>query len=295
MQQKLHFISGLPRSGSTLLAAIFRQNPRFHADISSPLGAFFQAMLRQFSATSEHAMLVSDDRREALLKGLFSAYYDNLTDTEVIFDTNRMWNSKLPALTRLYPNAKIICTVRNVAWVMDSMERIFRKQPFENTKLFADDSERNSVYARVDTLAQRDRLVGFPWSALKEAFYSEEASSLLVVDYDLLTRAPDKVIALIYQFLDEEPFPHDFNNVQFDAPQFDNAFGLSGLHKIRSKVAFQPRETVLPPDLFEKYAELSFWNTPGRSRAQMITVQTPQTPSNEILSALSSSTPSNKE
>jgi sulfotransferase len=29
--QKMHFISGLPRSGSTLLAGILRQNPQFHA------------------------------------------------------------------------------------------------------------------------------------------------------------------------------------------------------------------------------------------------------------------------
>jgi len=28
---RYHFISGLPRSGSTLLAAILRQNLRFHA------------------------------------------------------------------------------------------------------------------------------------------------------------------------------------------------------------------------------------------------------------------------
>ena len=31
MQNRLHFISGLPRSGSTLLAALLRQNPRFSA------------------------------------------------------------------------------------------------------------------------------------------------------------------------------------------------------------------------------------------------------------------------
>ena len=31
-----HFISGLPRSGSTLLSAILLQNPRFHAGMSSP-------------------------------------------------------------------------------------------------------------------------------------------------------------------------------------------------------------------------------------------------------------------
>jgi sulfotransferase len=29
MRNRFHFISGLPRSGSTLLAALLRQNPRF--------------------------------------------------------------------------------------------------------------------------------------------------------------------------------------------------------------------------------------------------------------------------
>ncbi|MGA8585530.1 MAG: sulfotransferase [Roseiarcus sp.] len=36
MQNRLHFISGLPRSGSTLLAALLRQNPRISAGMSSP-------------------------------------------------------------------------------------------------------------------------------------------------------------------------------------------------------------------------------------------------------------------
>ncbi|HEX8778946.1 MAG TPA: sulfotransferase, partial [Rhodanobacter sp.] len=35
--RKFHFISGLPRSGSTLLAAILKQNPRFRAGMTSPL------------------------------------------------------------------------------------------------------------------------------------------------------------------------------------------------------------------------------------------------------------------
>ncbi|MEG5055281.1 MULTISPECIES: sulfotransferase [unclassified Microcoleus] len=35
---KAHFISGLPRSGSTLLAALLRQNPRFHSAMTSPVG-----------------------------------------------------------------------------------------------------------------------------------------------------------------------------------------------------------------------------------------------------------------
>jgi sulfotransferase len=43
MQKVIHFISGLPRSGSTLLAAILRQN-RFHAGMSSPVASLFMAL-----------------------------------------------------------------------------------------------------------------------------------------------------------------------------------------------------------------------------------------------------------
>lgn len=35
----LHFISGLPCSGSTLLSGILKQNPEFHAGMSSPVGS----------------------------------------------------------------------------------------------------------------------------------------------------------------------------------------------------------------------------------------------------------------
>src|SRR5471030_2821651 len=183
-----HFISGLPRSGSTLLSAILRQNPRFHAGISSPVAGLASGVLNLVSAGSEFATLVDQQQRRALLRGLFDAYYGAL-DQEVIFDTNRVWCGRLPLLRDLFPDAKLIACVRNVAWVMDSIERLYRANPYDNTRLFNDDNERNTVYSRVDTLAQRNRLVGFPWAALKEAYYGEQAKSLLVVDYDLLVQA----------------------------------------------------------------------------------------------------------
>ena len=60
MDQGIHFISGLPRSGSTLLAAILRQNPRFHAGMSSPVGHLFTALLRQMSQDNETAVFIDD-------------------------------------------------------------------------------------------------------------------------------------------------------------------------------------------------------------------------------------------
>lgn len=275
---RYHFISGLPRSGSTLLAAILRQNPRFHAGMTSPVGALFSAMLQQFAAGTEFGPTITHDQRRRLMRGIFDSYYADQSGKDVVFDTNRQWSARMPALADLFPQSKVIACVRNVAWVMDSLERRYRANPYELTRLFNDEVERNTVYSRVETLAQRNRLVGFPWAALKEAFYGEHADSLLVVDYDLLAQAPGKVVPLIYRFLGEEPYAHDYGNVKYDAPDFDSTLGVHGLHSIRPVVALQDRATVLPPDLFEQYAALSFWKDTRGSRAHVITASAPDAP-----------------
>lgn len=271
---KIHFISGLPRAGSTLLAALLRQNPRFHAGMTSPVGALFSGMLGQLSAGSEFGPVVERETRRRLLRGLFETYYADLGERAVVFDTNRLWCARLPALIDLFPDAKVIACVRNVAWVMDSIERLYRANPYEHTKLFSNDSERNTVYSRVDTLAQNGRLVGFAWSALKEAYYGAEAGALLLVEYDLLAQTPERVMRLIYEFLGEPWFEHDFENVHYDAPAFDEALGISGLHRVRPRVRLESRRTVLPPDLFERYAQLSFWRSGEGSGAHVIRAKT---------------------
>lgn len=272
---RFYFISGLPRSGSTLLSAILRQNPRFHAGVSSPVAALFGGILNQVSAGTEWAAQVGTEKRRHLLHGLFASYYDDVVGKEVIFDTNRSWTARLPALLDLFPQTKVIACVRNVAWVMDSIERLYRKNPYENTALFANDAERSTVFTRTETLAQRNRLVGLAYSALKEAYYSQEGRAMLVVDYDLLVQRPQHVLPLIYQFLGEEPFAHDFDGLEFDTPEYDEGLGLTGLHKIRRKVSFEARETILPPDLFEQYAKLSFWYNVSASRTNVLVVRPP--------------------
>jgi len=238
--------------------------------MTSPVGALFSSMLNQFSAGSEFGPVIDQPMRRRLLRGLFDTYYAEHSDKGFIFDTNRMWCAKLPALLDLFPDTKIIACVRNVAWVMDSIERLYRANPYENTKLFHDDTERNSVFSRVDTLAQRNRLVGYAWSALKEAYYSEHAQALLLIDYDLLAHAPDKCMRLVYDFIGQPFFEHDFERVQYDAPAFDQALGLAGLHRVRPRVGTIARRTVLPPDLFAQYAALSFWQNGEHSAANVI-------------------------
>ena len=216
--------------------------------------------------------MVNETQRARILRGLFDSYYADLAQP-VIFDTNRAWTAKLPALMRLFPDAKVICCVRDVAWVMDSLERQYRNNAFEHTRLFNTPAERATVYTRVEALAHANRLVGFAWHALREACYSEFAERVLLLEYDLLASRPADVFKLIYEFLGEAPFAHDFSKVEYDAPEFDAQLGMDGLHRVRAQVKPQSRKTILPPDLFTRYAQLSFWRDLKDSKAFRIVTQ----------------------
>jgi sulfotransferase len=274
-QPTFHFISGLPRSGSTLLSGILLQNPRFHAGMTSPVGNLCSTLLSQLSAGSEFGPVVPREKRRALVRGLFDSYYADV-GRPLVFDTNRAWCARMGLIRDLYPQAKVIACVRNVAWIMDSMERMYRANPYEYTKLFGAQGARGTVYSRLDAMAQHDQTVGFAWAALREAFFGEHAASLLLVDYELLTRAPAKVLPLVYDFLGEPRFEHDFDNVEYDAEEFDAALGVPGLHRVKSQVRYTPRRTVLPPDLFEKFSQMSFWSDASGSAAHVIAAQSAQ-------------------
>lgn len=86
------FISGLPRSGSTLLSGILRQNPEFYADISSPMQGLAMSTINVITG-SENNHVIDEVRRKQILRSVFDAYYQAV-DRPTVFDTSRGWTSK---------------------------------------------------------------------------------------------------------------------------------------------------------------------------------------------------------
>jgi sulfotransferase len=266
---RLHFLSGLPRSGSTLLAGLLRQNPSFAAAMTSPVGGLVITLINAMGPQNETAVFLDDTRRRAILRAVVDSYYAD-GGKAVVFDTNRMWCAQLPLIAELFPTARVLCCVRNVAWIMDSFERLVRRNAFEPSKLFGSPEERATVYSRTDALANRDRVVGFAYSALKEAYYGEHSDRLLLIGYDILTQRPEACLRLVYRFLEEPWFEHDVTNVEYDEPEFDRRLGAPGLHRILGPVRHEVRQTVLPPDLFQRFAGLTFWHDAAGSAAWRI-------------------------
>jgi sulfotransferase len=92
-------------------------------------------MLEAMSENNEFSVFITPEQKWALTLTIFSTFYQPQAEKDVIFDTNRLWCSKLSLIQELFPDSKVSCCVRNVAWIMDSVERLLRKNAFEKQTL----------------------------------------------------------------------------------------------------------------------------------------------------------------
>jgi sulfotransferase len=259
--KRVHFISGLPRSGSTLLAALLRQNPGLQASMTSPVASLFGSVHQKMSG-GEFGVFFDDGRRKAVFEAIFDAYYGGRQGDGAIFDTNRSWTGKMALLLSIFPDAKVICCVREIGWIIDSIERMLNKNPLQISRVFKFKAS-DSIYARTEILMNStDGLVGQPWSTLREAWFGEFSKRLIVVPYNVLASKPGETMARLYAELGLAPFRHDFENVVYDEPDYDLNLGMPGLHKVQSKVELRQREPCIPPDIFSKYVSAGFWEHP---------------------------------
>lgn len=255
--KKYHFITGLPRSGTTLLSTILKQNPRFEASISGPLARYVRAIIHESSSQGGYRFECPPEKRKKLLLGLFDNYYDDETK-QVAFNTNRGWSLLLPTVKDMYPQSKILMCVRDIGWILDSFETLQRKNPYVFTSMFSPDENIN-VYTRAETLLNPGRTLGFAYSGLKQAITGEHRHSIMLIEYDDLARNPEMMMRAVYNFIGEPYYPHDFNNVEASYDEFDEDVQLPGLHTTRKKIEFIPRDTIIPPDIWQTVRGMEVW------------------------------------
>jgi sulfotransferase len=216
------------------------------------------------SMSNETAVFITDAQREALLRSVFATMYDDVPAGHVVFDSNRLWCAKLSLIAALFPDAKVICCVRDLPEIFDSIDRLIRKNMFQPSGIFGFETG-GTVYSRVEGLSGGGGMVGYAWNATRDAFCGEHSDRLLALTYNTLTTEPEKAIGTIYDFIGAKPYKHDFDNVEFDADEFDRRIGTPGLHRVRRRVSREERKSGLPPDLIRKYENDSFWLDPNRN------------------------------
>jgi sulfotransferase len=245
-RKTVHFLAGLPRSGSTVLAAILHQHPDVHATKTSGLGHLLEQVMRSF--TGIEVFIAQSERLPAVLRGVVDGYCDQQTVKPIILDKSR--NSPLPsvidAMRLLQGSPKIVATVRNIPDCMASFVRLAKPE-------------------NLDEFVTTSKFVGHLKSSYEILLvgYKYDRSCFLTVDYDDLVEDPERQIAAIHDFLGLRPFDYDFDNLETEAMKEDDEklYGLSGLHDIKPRLARQHRETArnVLKDHYQKFCQPEFW------------------------------------
>jgi len=255
--KEYYFISGLPRSGSTLLSGILKQNPEFYADIASPVLGIVSSTIDSLTL-GENNFNIDEDQRESILKHIFEGYYTNI-DRPVVFDSSRTWTAKTPLLQKLFPYTKILCCVRDIRWVLDSFERIAAKNPYY-TNTLVDAGVNQCVTTRCESLMDPTKggQIIKPWFWLQEGL-AMNRNMIHLVEYNQLCKNPEKIMKEIYTFIGKPYYNHDFDNVEYSNELFDLKCNLKDLHTVKRKVEYIERKSILPEDVWNKYSGKDFW------------------------------------
>ena len=84
MEKKLHLIAGLPRSGSTLLASILNQNPKFHTTITDVLCLAVKDAMYSLTSQMYHSVITDDTRKSKVIKGMIDNFYYDVSNFELL-------------------------------------------------------------------------------------------------------------------------------------------------------------------------------------------------------------------
>ncbi len=258
-----YFISGLPRSGSTLLANILAQNPRFYASSTSGILDIIFGVRNSWDNLVEFKASPNPEAKKRVMCGILENYYADVPQP-VIFDKSRGWLSLIEmAEYILDQKVKILVPVRDVRDVLASFEKLWRNASKESQVATEPGRyfEFQSVQGRVKVWAEGDQPFGLAYKRIVDAIQRGFADRMYFVKFEDLTTNPQETLEKIYTFLGEEPFKHDFDNVEQVTFEDDSVHGFKDLHKIRKKVEpMKPQWPTVLGRFAEEYSKFNIWD-----------------------------------
>lgn len=251
----LHCISGLPRSGSTLLSSILNQNPKFFAAVTDPLNNIVNNIVSSFEYNGWYQNILTNDKKIEILQNVVQTYYKDI-DADVCFNTGRFWTSRLPILAMFSPNTKVICCVRDISSIINSFEKLRNNEILNPIRYLYGRGQ--TAYERAEILMRNDNIVGECIESFKQAYYGPFAKNLVIVEYDVLVANPQDTMKKLYASLGLEYFNHDFNNLS-PIESLDDPYMPKTLHHVPKKVQAQKSKPCIPPDLWNRFSGMEFW------------------------------------
>lgn len=235
----LHANSSLPRAGSELLQALLAQHPDVYASATSPLLEYM------FGAQGNTALPEVKSQPEAAMHAAFAGfcregargYYGALTDKATVIDKSRGWLEYAELLWAAFPEARIVCMVRDPEQIVESFERIYQANPGhpDTRHLPPTPKARREAW-----LASESKPLGL---ALRRLHLRQQRpdSRVTYLNYDALCAKPIERMNEVFAHLQLPAFQIDPLNIAKAAIEDDRHFGIFGSHVVHPTIRHNVR------------------------------------------------------
>ena len=255
--ENIYFLSGMQRSGSTLLACLLNQHPEIHATATSPLLDVFFTAGHKLQECIDQFTFEYEPTNKRVLSSIIESFHADIKKP-IVIDKHRGWPGIIYEVERAYKKPKIICTNRSVPEIITSFIKLIEKNQTLNNLV---DKKIRSSGASISINNRSDFLfkvyVDHIRISIIEAL-EKHRDCFHMVEYNDIVNCPQETMNKVYEFLEIESFDHNFNQIENTCEEEkDVNWGIENLHIIRNKLQkiSTPPEEVLGKELTEYYRQ----------------------------------------
>lgn len=234
----MHAVTGLPRSGSTVLCALLSQLD-VHVSSTSNLPGVLEGISTFLSNQPETKarlateQLGTEDRIRRSLRAYVDAWYEPHT---TVIDKSRGWSANVLTFHDLFPDGRLIVTVRDLRGVFGSVEKHHQRFPV------LDIIGKKTLYERADMMFGPDGMIGSCVVGIEDLL-RRDVDYVKYVRFEDFMRRPEETAISVADFLGLSDTGFDLTNI----PDYSNELDALYLYKYPHKV----HETIVPPQADE--------------------------------------------
>ena len=211
--KQIHYLTGMPRSGSTLLCNILCQNPEFYASGTSPVLSIVNSAKLTWSNAPEVKNQIDDEKQlyferfRNVANGIIQNWYA-VKDEPVIFDKCRGWTISHQLLRSVVDGPKFIVMVRDLRDIVASVvRRSMQTSLYDNTAV-------NTLDGQITHILSQQGIAGGPMRGIGDLLLRGDLKNVCIVKYENLCKNAELVMRGLYKFLGKPYYEHNFQDIK---------------------------------------------------------------------------------
>ena len=229
---------------------------------------FIEACQEKTGTISELIALDKDVLNKSYINFLrqgMKGWYEAMTDKPIVISKSRMWSELFPHTFAIDPNSKYLVIVRDLRDIICSFESLSWKYPevyysFENKSFHQETFDRRMEVYCTDIVSLLGRSLQSLPHVMEVA--QKNPNNFFILHHEYFNDKPKETLQMIYQWLGEPNFEHDFDNIpKPDYYEHDTVYRSLVSHKTRTKLEkLEPRwKKVMTEEQSKSVIENNKW------------------------------------